>query len=169
MRSKAARENPRNPQWKSRTGTLEEQAADAGEHRVADVLVLPGHRSRRDPAEKAVAHHEIHADAQLLDERIEPAEVVAVVSVAHDDVAAASVLRAVIQSGPVATLGHMNDSSALSLRDLWRAVRGSVVRHDHFPSKPKTGNAAVSLLNARANRECLVEAGHEHGQLDWLR
>jgi hypothetical protein len=133
------------------------------------VLVLPGHRSRRDPAEKAVAHHEIHADTQLLDERIEPAEVVAVVSVAHDDVAAASVLRAVIQSGPVATLGHMNDSSALALRDLWRTVRGSVVRHDHFGSKPKTGNAAASLLNAPANRECLVETGHEHGQLDWLR
>ena len=65
----------------------EEEVEDAGEHRVADVAVEPGHRARLDAAH-AVAHHEVGALVELLDEARDVAEVVGEVGVGHHDVVA---------------------------------------------------------------------------------
>ena len=48
-----------------------------------------GHGARLDAAGEAVAHDEVVAAAQRVDERAEVGEVVAVVGVAHDDEAPA--------------------------------------------------------------------------------
>ena len=44
----------------------EEQPADEGEHRVAEVAVQRRHRARLDAALEAVAHHQVGALAQLV-------------------------------------------------------------------------------------------------------
>ena len=44
------------------------------------------HSARQDAAAIAVAHHQLVAGAQLLDVGIQPAEIIAVVAVAHDHV-----------------------------------------------------------------------------------
>ena len=64
----------------------EEQPADARQHRVADAAVQPRHRARLDAAREAVAHHEVVAVAEVLEERTEVLEVVAVVGVGHEHV-----------------------------------------------------------------------------------
>jgi hypothetical protein len=61
----------------------EEQPPEPGQHRVAQVAVQRRHRAGAMPP-KAVAHHQVVALTQLLDERVERREVVAVVGVAHD-------------------------------------------------------------------------------------
>src|SRR3546814_18125245 len=58
-----------------------------------------GHRAGFDPALEAIAHHEVGAAAQSLDERFEILEVVAVVGVTHDDETAACGLDAVDEIG----------------------------------------------------------------------
>ena len=57
----------------------EEQAADRAEHRVAEIAVQRRHGARRDAAEEPVAHDELVAGPQLLDEPVETAEIIAVV------------------------------------------------------------------------------------------
>src|SRR5690606_23268586 len=69
---------------------LEEQAPDESEDRVAEVLVKERHRARLDTAAEAVAHDEVVALAELVEEARDLAEVVAHVGVAHEDEATPS-------------------------------------------------------------------------------
>src|SRR5262249_36127316 len=68
---------------------VEEQVQDAGEPRIADVAVQPGHGPRPDAPPEAVAHHQVVALPQLLHKRLNGAEIVGIVGVAHDHVLAA--------------------------------------------------------------------------------
>src|SRR5262249_11789446 len=110
----------------------EEEIEDAREHGIADVLVQPGHRARTDAARKAVAHYQVIADVELLDERLQAAEVVGIVGVAHDDVLAAGRRDAALQGGAVALPLDADDAGAVFLGDLARAVGTAVVGHDHL-------------------------------------
>ena len=67
----------------------EEQPADEREDRIAEIAVKRRHGRLRDPAAKTVSHHDVVAFAKLFDEAVEIGEVVGIVAVAHDDVAAA--------------------------------------------------------------------------------
>ena len=67
----------------------EEEPSDEREHRIAEIAVQRRHRRFRDPAAKAVSHHDVKALAELFDEPVEVGEVVGIVAVAHDDVATA--------------------------------------------------------------------------------
>ena len=49
----------------------EEDAADGGQHRVAEIAVQRRHRAGLDAAVETVAHHQVVAVAQLLDEAVE--------------------------------------------------------------------------------------------------
>ena len=84
----------------------EEHAADRAQHRVAEISVQWRHRPRRDAAEKPVAHDELIAGTQLLDETFQTAEIVAVVGIAHDHVAAARGTDAAEEGTAVALLGN---------------------------------------------------------------
>ena len=63
-----------------------EQRGEAG---VAQVLVRRRHRSRLDSPAEAIAHHDVVAFPQLLDEARNVGEVVTIVRIAHDDKRAA--------------------------------------------------------------------------------
>ena len=55
-------------------GDREEQPADARQHRVAELAVQARHRARLDAALEAVAHDQVVARAQLVDEGLEVVE-----------------------------------------------------------------------------------------------
>ena len=76
----------------------EEQAADPGQDGVADVPVLPGHRAALDAPAEPVAHDQIVPGAELLQERHQAREVVAVIRVADDDVPSPRGQRRVVQA-----------------------------------------------------------------------
>ena len=67
----------------------EEDAANRGEHRVAQVAVQWRHGTGGDPTAKAVAHHQIGTGTELIEEELEPGKVVAIIGIAHDHVAPA--------------------------------------------------------------------------------
>lgn len=62
-------------------GAVEEAPTHEAEHGVAQVSVQPGHRPTLDPAGESVAHHQVEAHPEPVDERIEVGEVVADVRV----------------------------------------------------------------------------------------
>ena len=66
----------------------EQEVEDAGQDRVADVAVQPRHGAGMDVVHP-VAHHELGAGLELLDEARDLVEVVGEVGVGHHDVAAA--------------------------------------------------------------------------------
>ena len=100
---------------------LEEEVERAGEQRVADVLVQPGHRTGLDVVHP-VAHHELGTVVELSDEAGDLGEVVGEVGVAHDDVLAAGGSEAREVGGAVAPAGLGDHVSAGGGRDLGGAV-----------------------------------------------
>ena len=70
-----------------------EEAADARQERVADPAMEPRHRAGLDATREAVAHHEVVAVAEVLEERPEVLEVVAVVGIGHEHERAAHAAR----------------------------------------------------------------------------
>ena len=86
---KASRLIARRPQWASSIARAEEEVEDAGQRRIADIAVLPGHGAGGDAALEARAHAQIGALDQLADHRHGLAEIVGAVGVAEDEIAAA--------------------------------------------------------------------------------
>src|SRR6267378_3376215 len=142
-----------------------QQLADEAQHRVAEVSVKQRHGAFADAAAKAVAHHQRIAFAQLAYEGIEAAEVVAVVRIAHDDVAAARGGDASCQRRTVAAPGDFDNAGPGTLRHEPRAVDRSVVGDQHFSINPRALEKATRLGDAQRDRRGLVEARHEDRQL----
>ena len=107
----------------------EEDVEDAGEDRVADVAVQPRHRARVDVVHP-VAHDELGALVELLDEARDLAEVVREVGVAHHDVAAARGGEAGEVGAAVAAPRLVHDARAGRRGELGGAVLGGVVGDD---------------------------------------
>jgi hypothetical protein len=61
------RSKPRSPAVEVAARAGEEEAAQEGQERVAEIAVQGRHRAEPDRAAKAVAHHQLTALAQLLD------------------------------------------------------------------------------------------------------
>lgn len=101
------------------------------------------------PPHEAVAHHELAARAQCFDEALQVREVVAVVGVAHDDVAAAGGRDARHQRRAVAALVHVHHACALGFGNLDRAVRRAVVGDDDFARDAVQRHVAPRLADAR--------------------
>src|SRR5580658_7016704 len=68
---------------------VKKKIQDGGEHWIADIFVMPGHRAWFDFSAEAVAHYHVAALLPHLDEARHFAEVVAVIRIAHDDESAA--------------------------------------------------------------------------------
>ena len=143
----------------------EEQPADEAEHRVAEVLVQRRHGARRDPAPEPVAHHQVRALAQFVNERHQVGEIVAVVGVAHDDVLAAGRDDAAHQRVAVTLVADRHHPGAGVGGQLLAAVRAAVVGDQHLTADTALGQESNSLADARRHGLCLVEARHDHGQL----
>ena len=62
----------------------------------------PRHRAWLDPPLQARTHHQVVAGAELIDEALEIGQIIRRVGIRHDDEAAARLLDATAQRGPVA-------------------------------------------------------------------
>jgi hypothetical protein len=90
-------------------------------------------------------------------------EVVAVVGVTHNDVAASRSCDAGAQGGSVSTLLHMEYARTMRLGDLDRSVRGTVVGDDHFSGQGTLGKSTQGFVDADAERIGLVQTGDDDG------
>src|SRR6516165_5896475 len=144
---------------------VEEQAADEGEHRVAEVAVQGGHRARGDAALEAVAHHQVRAIAQFGDERHQVAEVVAVVGVAHDHVLTAGREDAAHQGVAVTLVADGDDAGAGVLGEFLAAVGAAVVGDHDLAADPVVSDELDGLAHAGGHGLRLIETGHHDGQL----
>src|SRR5207248_2617075 len=86
----------------------EEQPADEGQQRVAEVTVQGWHRARLDTAREPVPHDEVGARTQRIHEAVERREVIAVVGVAHDHISATGRIDALDEGGAVAASRHLD-------------------------------------------------------------
>ena len=143
----------------------EEQPADEAEHRVAEVPVQRGHGPGRDAAGEPVAHHQVRALAQFVNERHQGSEIIAVVGVAHDDVLALGRDDAAHQRVAVALLADRDDAGARLGGQLLAAVCAAVIGDEHLTADTARGQESHRLGHARRHGLRLVEAGHDHGQL----
>ena len=153
-----------------------EEVERAGEDRVADVLVQPRHGAGLD-AVHAVAHDEVGAVLELLEEARDLAEVVGEVGVGHDDVAAAGGGEAGHVGVAVAAAALVDDAGAGLQRERGRVVLGVVVGDDDLAGdavlgqrRERPGDAAldvVGLVEARdddADEELVLRrVGEEFG------
>ena len=118
-----------------------------------------------DAALEAIAHDERIAFAQLLHEALEAREIVAVVGIAHDDVASARRGDSGCKRGTVAPLGHRHDARSRARRERRRAVVRAIVGHQHFPGDACALQESARLAYAASDGRRLVEARHEDREL----
>ncbi len=139
----------------------EEDVEDAGQDRVADVAVQPRHRARVDVVHP-VAHHELGAVVELLDEARDLVEVVGQVGVGHDDVVAARGGEAGEVGAAVAAPRLVHDARAGRRGELGASGPRSRCRR----RRPRRGCPASRIALERARDAALdvlllVEAGDD--------
>jgi len=157
---------PAQPAVEVADAAAEEHPPEERQHGVAEVAVQRGHGVARDPALEPVAHHELVAGAQAFHERADRGEVVAAVGVGHDDVAAARRLDAAHQRGAVPLLRDLDDARAGLLGERLRAVGAAVVGDEDLARGAGVREAGERGAYAGGDRLRLVEARHEHRDLD---
>src|SRR5271166_2976567 len=108
-------------------GTTEQCAAKAGQNRIPEIPVQFWHRARPNPAPKPIPHYKIVARAQVLDERLELAEVVAVIAIAHDNELTKRALNTSSQRTSVTACFHEDYARTVGARDGLRPVRAAVI------------------------------------------
>ena len=144
----------------------EEDVEDAREHRVADVAVQPRHRARVDLVHP-VAHDELGALVEVLDEARDLVEVVREVGVAHHDVAAAGGGEAGQVGAAVAAARLVDDARAGGGRELRAAVLGRVVGDDDLAGDAVLGQHGQGGGDAALDVGLFVEA-RDHDRDDEL-
>ncbi len=148
---------------------VEEHAADGGQRRIAQIAVQRRHCPRRDTAPEAVSHHKLKAATQSFDKCVKPAEIVTIVAVAHNHVAPACGEDASEQRAAIAALGDRHDTNAIRCGDRLGAIGAAVVRDQNLAVDTGSSQKTLRLADARTKRFCLVEAGHQNGQLTGRR
>jgi len=143
----------------------EEEVQRAAEDRVADVAVDPVHRAGLDVVHP-VAHHELGAVAQRLDEARDVLERVRHVGVEHHDVLAAGGAEAREVGRAVAAARLVHDARAGGRGELGAAVVGVVVGDDDLAGHARLGKRRERLAHAGLDVLGLVEAGDDDGDLD---
>ncbi len=145
----------------------EEQVQEPTQAGIADPFVEPGHRAGTNRAFESIAHDDVGPAAQPVDEPAEIGEIVAVVAIAHDDVAAASVRKAAPQ-GVAVTLERMPDHAGpCSDGDLAAAVGMSRCRRSalhRLNAEPL--HRLPSLVDADRQRALFVQARHHDSQFE---
>src|SRR4029077_11106043 len=99
----------------------------------------PGHGTRLDPALKAVAHDEVGSLAQLVEKTWDVPEVVAVVSISHQNVLSCSSRNPSHERISISLGLYMDHTGTEPFRDFDRTVGASVVRNDDL-----SGNLGVA-------------------------
>ena len=150
-----------------RVGDLdaEEDVQEPGEDRVADVAVEPRHRLAVDRPLEPRAHDEVVAVGEAVDERGEVLDRIRLVGIAHHDVVALRDGEPREVGAAVAGALLADDRRAVLGGDLRRAVGRGVVDDDHLAVRPERRIPSQRLVDDRAHRLLLVQAGDDDGDL----
>ena len=147
----------------------EEQVEHPGQAGIADMLVFPRHRTRRDPALEAVAHAQVIAFVELGDHRHAFGEVVAAIAIAHHDVTARRRRAAADQRRAIAAVFHRDDARAQFGRQRLAAIGRSIVRnHDlaaHAQFRAEQGKGIERVRDAMRQAFGFVKTWHDDGHV----
>src|SRR6185437_11332928 len=149
-------------------GCMEPAPCHGGEHRVAPDPVEHGHRARLHGATtalQAASLHEFISLAEFGQEARRLCEVIAIVSVPHQDVLAAGRRESAHERAAVALFCYRHDPRAELGGDVLRAVSAAVVGDDDFAGDAVLGERALCADDARLDGVRLVEAGHDDAEL----
>src|ERR1700738_5095739 len=138
------------------------------QHGIAEISMQQWHGTALDPALEAVADDEIIARLKPIKERIEAAEIVAVVGISHDDELSTRCRDARSQRTAITALRHGNDTRSQRLRDLARAVAAAVIGDDDLARKILSRKIGARFCNTGGQCPRLVEARHQDAQGDLL-
>ena len=144
-------------------GAAEEQSADRGQHRIAQIAVQRRHCARQDPAAKAVAHDQLITGAQLLDKSVKAAEIIAVVAVAHDHVFAMRRANAAEQSAAISAVSDMNHAGAVRRGDRRRAIAAAIVSDHNLACEAAAGEEAACFAYTCRQSLGFIQARHQNG------
>ncbi len=142
----------------------EEEVERSAEQRIADVAMHPVHRARLDVVHP-VAHDELGAVAQLLDEPRDVGERIGHVGVEHHDVLAAGGAEAGEVGRAVAAARLVHDTRSGGGGELGAAVIGVVVGDDDLADDPRLVHRGTRAADALLDVLGLVEARDHHRDL----
>src|SRR2546428_14183903 len=108
---------------------------------------MPGHGAGLDASGKAVAHDEVRAFTPFGDELGHLREVVAVITVSHDDKIALRGFDSGAERVAVSLGGNVDHAGAMLLRDFDGAVRGTVVGDDDLAANFGFREGCQSLVD----------------------
>ena len=123
------------------------------------------HGAGRDAAGEPVAHDQVVAVAELGDEVFQLGEIVAVVAVAHDHVAAARGLDAAAQRCAVSAPRDVDHAGAVADRDFLAAVVAAVVGDYDLAGYAAALEIVDRLVDTDREGLGLVEARHDDREL----
>ena len=147
-------------------GNLEKEPPKKAQRRISKVSVQKRHCLWGDSALESVSHHQISAAAQLIKVFIEAREIIAVVGIAHDDVAAASGLNPAKEGPAIAANGRVHQPRAVAPDDLPRPVGAAIVRDEDLTGHAFPGEERLRFSDACPDRLSLIEARHEDRQFE---
>src|ERR1700739_721215 len=101
---------------------MEEQASQAREHRVSQILMKSRHRARLNAAAKSVPHYQLRALAQLRYETRDVREIVTSIGIAHQNVPSTRRPDSSHQSVSISRVGYADYACSITLRDLDGAI-----------------------------------------------
>src|SRR6266404_3462283 len=145
-------------------GAVEENTADGGQHRIAEIAMERWHGASSYTALEAITHHEVAALSQLLYEQIEVAEIVAVVAVTHYDKTATCRTNTRHQRAAIALGENVDHSGSMLLGNQLGSVSAAVVGDHDFAVDPAARNVAQRLIDTACQRLSFVEARHQDSQ-----
>ena len=151
----------------------EQYVEQAGQGRIADVAVLPGHGARLDAALESRAHAEIGATEQLADHRRRFHEIVGAVGVAHHEEAAVGGLEARHERGAIAASRDGNNARTQLAGEGLAAVRAAIVCDHHLAGEAVAFADKIQRRSRAGNavfqRHRLIEARHHDADIDDVR
>jgi len=89
-------------------------------------------------APKAIAHHQIGAISQLLDETRNVPKIIAVVGVGHNDIDAACSLNPALERVPIPALLNLHQFCSRRPGDFGRAIGRSVISDNDFAPEARS-------------------------------
>src|ERR1035441_7826504 len=147
----------------SRTG-VEEYPSYSCKNRIAYITVLPRHGSFLNASLEPITHDQVITRTKLLDKVIEILEVVAVVGVSHDAIAAIGGFYCAVERRAISTHRNRNDPRSKARRDLLGTIRGTVIADYNLSADSRPLNIALRLADADCDGFRLVEAGHYNAE-----
>jgi hypothetical protein len=127
---------------------VKKHATEKRQHGITEIAVQRGHGASLDASGKTVSHHQVVTGAQLFQEAGYMAEVVAVVSVAHNHKAAAGSTDTTHEGTPVSFLWHIDHTGSQAASDVLRAIAAAVICHHNFARNSLLSKDALDFFDA---------------------